>query len=295
MNTWVLSPSPRRLGHRAFTMTELALSIAVVSVALVAIIGVLPTGLNVQRQNREETIVNEDGKVLLNAIRTGTIHNDNLTNYVDFILYERYHADSFGKKRGSPEFAKAFRSSFWNETQKLAPLGFNPSNVLLLTNSAQIVSLLTAEREILLDNKRYVNVVRAQFRAISGPLTEKPLEPLPNGNQRGPDGLTRADRTDFSFRYLVTPEVTVVPVSPGGAAPGQSITTAQQIRELSLVIQWPVTLRPKQNQPGDDPLRLGNNRRVYRAQVYGQLLPAKDKASENLDIRGLRRFAPNSL
>jgi len=290
MNTWVLSPSRRR----AFTMTELALCIAVVSVALVAIIGVLPTGLNVQRQNREETIVNEDGKVLLNAIRTGTIHNDNLTNYVDFILYERYNANSFGKKVGSPVLARAFRSSFWNETQKLAPLGFSPGNVVLLTNSAQIVSLLTAEREVRFNGKPFVNVVRAQFRALSGPLTEKPLAPLPTGDEKGPDGLKRVDRTDFSFRYLVTPEVTFVPVSPGGAAPGQSLATAQQIRELSLVVQWPVTLRPKQNKPGDDPLRLGNNRRVYRTQVYGQLLPAPAEV-DYTNIKGLKRFAPNSL
>jgi hypothetical protein len=44
----------------AFTMVEIAISLAVIGFALVAIIGVLPRGLRVQRENREETIINQD-------------------------------------------------------------------------------------------------------------------------------------------------------------------------------------------------------------------------------------------
>ena len=91
-----LSAFPSR--RAGFTMTEIALCIAVVSIALVAIIGVLPSGLNVQRQNREDTIVTEDSKVLLNALRTGSTLNADLTNYVDFILYDRYLADDLDRK-----------------------------------------------------------------------------------------------------------------------------------------------------------------------------------------------------
>ena len=54
--------------ERAFTMIEIALSLAVIGFALVAIVGVLPLGLNVQKQNREETIINQDASVLMNAI-----------------------------------------------------------------------------------------------------------------------------------------------------------------------------------------------------------------------------------
>ena len=39
--------------NSAFTMVEIALALAIIGFALVAIIGVLPFGLNVQRQNRE--------------------------------------------------------------------------------------------------------------------------------------------------------------------------------------------------------------------------------------------------
>jgi type II secretory pathway pseudopilin PulG len=54
-----------------FTMAEIAIALGVIAVALIAIIGILPSGLQVQRDNREETIINQDARVLLQAIRTG--------------------------------------------------------------------------------------------------------------------------------------------------------------------------------------------------------------------------------
>ncbi len=58
-------------GTRAFTMIEVALSLAIVAFAMVAIIGVMPRGLNVQRENREDTIISQDAALLLEAIRGG--------------------------------------------------------------------------------------------------------------------------------------------------------------------------------------------------------------------------------
>jgi type II secretory pathway pseudopilin PulG len=58
-------------GEAAFTMVEIAIALAVIAFALIAIIGILPTGLQVQRDNREETLVNQDARLLLEAIKTG--------------------------------------------------------------------------------------------------------------------------------------------------------------------------------------------------------------------------------
>jgi len=38
--------------------------------------------MNVQKDNREETLINQDASVLLNAIRNGAQGLDDLTNYV---------------------------------------------------------------------------------------------------------------------------------------------------------------------------------------------------------------------
>src|SRR5580658_3021970 len=84
----------RRQGELAFTMIEIALAIGVIGFALVAIIAILPAGLNVQQDNREDTLISQDVPYFLDAIRNGaavsngTVYYytskslDFLTNYV---------------------------------------------------------------------------------------------------------------------------------------------------------------------------------------------------------------------
>src|SRR5947207_15193206 len=74
--------SLRRLlrDQRAFTMIEIALCIAIVAFAMVAIVGVLPTGMTVQRDNREDTVINQEGQYWLEALRGGNRGLSELTN-----------------------------------------------------------------------------------------------------------------------------------------------------------------------------------------------------------------------
>jgi|YelNatPaOPRAMG01_1025707.scaffolds.fasta_scaffold02630_4 type II secretory pathway pseudopilin PulG len=76
----------QRPGQAGFTMIEIALCLVVIAFAVVAIVGVLPIGLNTQRDNRAQTIVAEDALFWLEAIRTGARGLDELTNYVDEIV-----------------------------------------------------------------------------------------------------------------------------------------------------------------------------------------------------------------
>ncbi len=68
----------------AFTLVEIAICLAIVSFALIAIIGVLPLGMDTQRQVREETVINQDATMLLEAIRNGNQigGGTDLANYV---------------------------------------------------------------------------------------------------------------------------------------------------------------------------------------------------------------------
>src|SRR4051794_32529323 len=70
----------------AFTMIEIAFSLAIVAFALVAIMGVLPTGMTVQKDNREDTVINQDGMFWLESLRSGSHGIDDLTNYVETII-----------------------------------------------------------------------------------------------------------------------------------------------------------------------------------------------------------------
>src|SRR6185369_10801101 len=115
----------------AFTMVEVAISLGVIAIALVAILGVLPTGVRVQRDNREDTILNQEGVFWVEAIRSGSQGLDYLTNYVDMISVH-------GSDSASPT---VFPSPGF-------PL---PNNAILgrpLTNGLQIVGLLTYPKYI---------------------------------------------------------------------------------------------------------------------------------------------------
>jgi len=65
-------------------MVEIALSLGIIGFALVAIIGVLPMGLNTQKDNREETIINQEGQYWIETIRNGAQGFEVISNFVDF-------------------------------------------------------------------------------------------------------------------------------------------------------------------------------------------------------------------
>jgi type II secretory pathway pseudopilin PulG len=143
-----MSPRPRLAVFRvpaqaAFTMIELALSIAVVAFALVAIIGVLPSGLQVQRDNREDTIVNQDAAFWLEVIRNASTNTYELTNYVEFITIRENNGPTVTNKPPTLRQMIGLLS-----TPKYVP---SPFLVLKTTNT-----------------------VTAMVRAITGSAIEKP-------------------------------------------------------------------------------------------------------------------------
>jgi len=73
---------PFRRRRHAFTMIEIAIAVAVIAFALVAIIGVLPAGLQVQKENREDTLLAQDGTYFMEAIRNGAAGLDELKDFV---------------------------------------------------------------------------------------------------------------------------------------------------------------------------------------------------------------------
>ncbi len=66
-------------------MIEIAISLAVIAFALVAIIGILPTGLQISKDSREESIINQDGAYLLEALRNGAQGMVDLSTYCDAV------------------------------------------------------------------------------------------------------------------------------------------------------------------------------------------------------------------
>src|SRR5438045_7013321 len=142
----------------AFTMVEIAISLGVIAIALVAILGVLPTGVRVQKDNREDTILNQEGEFWLEAIRSGSRGLNYLTNYVDLIKLRIANSPRVSL---SPGF-------------QYTPLAGEVTGPAL-TNGQQIVSLLTYPKYIYdpAANVTVTNRVTALVRAITRSAVEK--------------------------------------------------------------------------------------------------------------------------
>jgi prepilin-type N-terminal cleavage/methylation domain-containing protein len=165
-----------RLGglNSGFTMVEIAISLAVIGIALVAIIGVLPIGMNTQRDNREETIINQDATVLMEAIRGGARGLDDLTNYV----YAITNYQTFYSGLGVPSPVVVWGYNYITSAKGVAPM----VPPLPINSGTNIVGLLstpeyTDANGLPLPNLIFggnSNHVVAYVRSISGPAVEKP-------------------------------------------------------------------------------------------------------------------------
>jgi type II secretory pathway pseudopilin PulG len=157
-NQFADAKEERRQGERAFTMVEIAIAIGVIGFALVAVIGILPAGMNVQKDNREDTTISEDAPFFLDAIRNGGTNSYNsnivppnqgldfLTNYVEKIML-------FGVTNGVA-----------SQTPYATVTGFG--------SGWEIVGLLSTPEGLYVSSNNY-SVTRAIVRSLSGAAVQQ--------------------------------------------------------------------------------------------------------------------------
>lgn len=235
-----------------FTMVEVAIALAVVAFALVAIVGVLPTGLSVQRQNREETIINQEGALWLSAISSGSIGLNYLTNYVDQI--EQINTDI---------------RSFAQQTNWFAGLlgvvpGVPSAGVQRYLNGRDIVGLLSYPKYIPVGTRVYDRNTRAFVRALTGTAAEK--------------GARNEYEKEMAFRYRMSVEVlpygytNFITNMPAPSTVEQRAALANLMRfsnnlqenlwDVRVTLDWPIYMVR-------DEQRVGANRKQFRTFVSG--------------------------
>ena len=256
-----ISPTDFRRPVAAFTMVEIAICLAIIGIALVGIIGVLPYGMNTQRDTREETLINQDVSVLLPMITQGMRGADDLTNYVYAITnyWTLYNAN--GTVSGASPNVSGYTFSSSGGTQN--PPYYSPN--VQLTNGANIIGLLSTPEYVGNTNNYpavpevingsgyqvYSNHIVAYVHALSGLASEKP----PQDNTLMVNGA-------FSYRMLVVNAPVALSTNDYDAPYNQQIWQNQ--RELRLTFLFP-------EQPNGT---VGHNRLPFRATIAGQLLPS---------------------
>jgi len=202
----IASESRRRTA--GFTMVELALCIGIIAFAMVAIMGVLPLGLTVQKQNREDTIIDQEGAQWINILKNGHGGWGDLTNYLDYIVVEHHQVS--GTQMGGPVTPTpggggglgggGFRGQFFTD-----PI---PNPGTILSNASEIVSLLSIPKFEADSGMVFSNKVMGVFRAMSGAQNTQIRPTGAAGFRPSPEQM------DDAFRYQLEVELTPVASSP---------------------------------------------------------------------------------
>jgi type II secretory pathway pseudopilin PulG len=262
---WTLDSAPATLRFsqtaRAFTLIEIAISLGVIGFALVAIIGVLPMAMNVQKDNRQETIINQDASVFLDAIRNGERGLNDLTNYVYAITnFSTRYAGGHGGSGTLTVYAYTYNGSWINGSAGNLPIN----------NGVRIVGLLSTPRYtdfVPAASPQFTsNYVIASVRSMSGMAGEKAPQAI------DPNGL--------AFTYRLTSEIAPYSdFSPAWTNYTDPKISAQEktnrlqysmvmsnlqhnLHDVRLIFRWPLF------QNGD----VGNKRQIFRTMVSGSLL-----------------------
>ena len=241
-------------------MVEIAICLAIIGIALVAIIGVLPLGMRTQRDNREQTVINQDASVFLEAIRNGARGMDDLTNYVYAISNYWTLFNANGSVNNSGVNGYTYSAAFAYGTS--VPF-------MELTNGANIVGLLSTPEfttnfngnlspiSTLFNNNGYSNHVVAYVRSLSGPATEKPP-------QDNPIVLGGA----FAYRILCVNAPVARDTNALAFGAPYDTQLAASLHELRLTFLWP-------QQPNGG---VGAGRQTFRALVAGQFAMTNDNS-----------------
>jgi prepilin-type N-terminal cleavage/methylation domain-containing protein len=239
-----------------FTMVEIAISLAIIGIALVAIIGVLPIGMNVQRDNREQTVINQDATIFMEAIRNGERGLDDLTNYVYLITNTVTEYNNLGQPINTPsQYGYTYVGSTLNGSPTTPQIPINDgTNIIGLLSTPKYQNAAGFPLPNLI-NGGFSNHVVAYVRSMSGPAVEKP----PQDNQ-----IIQQD--SFGYRILCDN----VPVQTAEPTNSYFSNLAFNLHELRLTFLWP-------QQPNG---KVGAGRWTYRALVAGQLTP--DVAANSL-------------
>jgi hypothetical protein len=232
--------------------------------------------MNVQKDNREETIINQDVTTFMSAIRGGARGVDDLTNYVTFI--RRATAKYYYTGQGGMNLDSSSTSRYTNSPYLEAGYVDFP-----ITNGWRIVGLLSTPKYVpFVDNGGkgfYSNSVIAHVRALSGMASEK--APQNNRDVRDLAFSYRviADVVPWAGynRYLTNVDTAVITDTNALTIHSNYWRTARNLQgnlhDLRLTFRWPLEQRRSPTQPEGV---LGNGRQTYRTMVSGGILQTNE-------------------
>jgi type II secretory pathway pseudopilin PulG len=270
-NLFADAKEERRQGERAFTMIEIAIAIGVIGFALVAVIGILPAGMNSQKDNREDTTISQDAPIFLDAIRSGgNLTNNNFTPIIQGLDYLTNYVE---------------RISFIGITNGVSTTIGAYSN---FTSGGAIVGLLSTPEGLNVSQSNYF-ITRAIVRSLSGAATEQnganqatafryqmDVEIVPFANNVAPNSTNYlyyenvlnfpTNSPQFISRYNRWLEASIASPTNGSIyLPPVAGSLAFSCFDVRLRFSWPVIETPTS-------YVVGPGRQTYRTSIAGALV-----------------------
>lgn len=236
-------------GALGFTMVEIAICIAVIAIALVAILGVMPSGIQVQQSNREDTIIQDDGKYWLQIIGSGARNMDQLTNYIDFIQV----SNGFGP-------IQIYTNSPALGNRSVGNVQFHG----YLTNGDMIVDLLSLPKYMIDQGRRYTNVITAHVRAINGDAVGQSVagRPMAFSYMMSPQIVPLATYTEDQTNFNA-PGLNAMEITQRSNTWFRAVILENNAYNIRLTLRWPAFLKSGQ-------WAAGTEARVFRTTVAGR-------------------------
>jgi len=240
-----------------FTMIEIAISLAIIGIALVAIVGVLPIGMHTQQDNREETIINQDATIIMEDIRNGAKGADDLTNYVyaitNYWTFYNGNTTNSGVNGYTYSSAPTTLPGYWTTSGGglSTPINSGTNIIGLLSTPEYQNGFGTPIAN--LNNGGYSNHVVAYVYSMSGPAVEKP----PQDNN--------LLQSTFTYRLIceTVPVPLNLPASTPSTAAALNSSLQNNLYQLRLFFRWP-------QQPSGS---LGPGAQSFRTMIAGQMVP----------------------
>ncbi len=240
-------------------MIEIAIAIGVIAFGLIAVIGILPQGMNSQKENREDTTISQDAPYFLNAIRNGEMRTNGgvLTNFVETIYITNIV---------NPTGSEATTNVYTYNNPALVSGGSND----ILTSDMMILGLLCTPEY---DTNRsttgppsvgpgITNSVTAIIRAMSGSAVQL-SGVYTNLTFRYQLNVENAPWNFFTgYNPLLNPNLNIIPLPTGNQPNVFTTCMTSMLHEVRLKFSWPVLPNGA----------LGDGRRTYRTVISSHLL-----------------------
>lgn len=208
----------KKLLSGGFTLAEVVLAVAVVAFGLVAVLGVLPVGLNTTRDNRDETMIVQDVEFWMNGIRGGRLSMDALNN-VEWVELTELSGDSNRTYRADYATISSDYEGF--ELGGLLPVFPGPDAQLERAKYIGQLKQAGWRKDVL----GWLSIPGAEYikRAKIRPLGGTQMNYLNSAKNKEDQYISEAG--DLTFTYLLETRITLLP---------------QDIWEIRLRAQWPI-------------------------------------------------------